>query len=74
VHKEFVQERCTVNAEYHNVVSDRLISRIRPVRPALYRTRYFFPPARQRPDAFGSQNSTEGEVAVERFDTIAEIQ
>jgi len=41
VHKEFVQEGCTVNAEYYKGVLDRLISRIRRVRPALYRTRDF---------------------------------
>jgi len=42
VHKEFVQEGCTVNAEYYKGVLDRLISRIRRVCPALYRTRDFF--------------------------------
>ena len=42
VHKEFVQEGCTVGAEYYEGVLDRLISRIRRVRPALYRTRDFF--------------------------------
>ena len=42
VHKEFVQEGCTVNAECYKGVLDRLISRIRRVRPALYRTRDFF--------------------------------
>jgi len=42
VHKEFVQEGCTVNAEYYKGVLDRLISRIRRVRSALYRTRDFF--------------------------------
>ena len=42
VHKEFVQQGCTVNAEYYKGVLDRLISRIRRVRPALYRTRDFF--------------------------------
>ena len=42
VHKEFVQEGCTVNAEYYKGVLDRLISRIRRVRPALCRTRDFF--------------------------------
>ena len=57
MHKEFVQEGCTVNAEYYKAVLDRLISRIRRVRPALYRTRDFFPPARQRPGTFGSKNS-----------------
>ena len=38
VHKEFLQEGCTVIAEYHKGVLDRLISCIRRVRPALYRT------------------------------------
>jgi len=33
VHKEFVQEGCTVNAEYYKGVLDRLISLIRRVRP-----------------------------------------
>ena len=42
VHKEFVQEGCTVNAEYYKGVLDRLISRIRRVRPALYRNRGIF--------------------------------
>jgi hypothetical protein len=28
VHKEFVEEGCTVNAEYHKGVLNRLISRI----------------------------------------------
>jgi len=42
VHKEFVQEGCTVNAEYYKGVLDRQISRIRRVRPALYRTCDFF--------------------------------
>ena len=42
VYKDFVQEGCTVNAEYYKDVLDRLISRIRRVRPALYRTRDFF--------------------------------
>jgi hypothetical protein len=45
VHKEFVQEGCTVNSQYYKGVLDRLISRIRPVRPALYLTHDFFPPA-----------------------------
>jgi len=42
VHKEFVQEGCTVNAEYYKGVLDRLISRIRRFSPSLYRTRNFF--------------------------------
>jgi len=35
VHKEFVQEGCTVNAEYYKGVLDCLISRIGRVRPVL---------------------------------------
>jgi hypothetical protein len=42
VHKVFVQEGCTVNAEYYKGVLHRLISRIRRFRPDLYRTREFF--------------------------------
>ena len=42
VHKEFLQEGCTVNAEYYKGVLGRLISRLRRVRPALYRTCGFF--------------------------------
>ena len=42
VQKEFLQEGCTVNAEYYKGVLDRLISHIRQVRPALYRTHDFF--------------------------------
>jgi len=42
LHKEFVQESCTVNGEYYKGVLDRLILRIRRVRPALYCTREFF--------------------------------
>ena len=42
VHKEFMQEGCTVNAKYYKGVLDHLISRIRHVRPTLYRTRDFF--------------------------------
>ena len=42
MHKEFEQEGCTVNAEYYKGVLDRLISRIRRVRPALYRIRDCF--------------------------------
>ena len=42
VHKEFVQEGCTVNAEYYKGVLDHLIVRIRRVRPAPYRTHNFF--------------------------------
>ena len=42
VHKELVQEGCTLNAEHYAGVLDRLISRIRRIRPALYLTRDFF--------------------------------
>ena len=42
VHKQFVQEGCSVNAEYYKGVLDRLISHIRSVRTALYRTRDFY--------------------------------
>ena len=42
VHKEFVQEGCTVNAEYYKGVLDRLISRVRWVCRTLYHTREFF--------------------------------
>jgi len=58
VHKEFVQEGCTVNAEYYKGVSDHLISRIRRVRSALYRMRDFFLLHDNAPGAFGSKNST----------------
>ena len=37
-----MQQGYTVNAEYYKGVLDCLISRIRQVRPALYRTRDFF--------------------------------
>ena len=40
--KEFVQEGCTVNAEYYNGMLHSLISRIRRVHPTLYRTRDIF--------------------------------
>ena len=43
VHKKYVEEGRTVNAEYYKGVLDRLISRIRRVRPTLYRTRDFSP-------------------------------
>jgi hypothetical protein len=42
VHKEFVEEGCTVNAEYHKGVLNRLISRIWQICPTLYHTRDFF--------------------------------
>jgi len=66
VHKEFELEGCNVNAAYYKGVLDRLIPRIRRVRPALYRTRDFFPPARQRPGAFGSNNSTVSDSKTSR--------
>ncbi|KDR14989.1 hypothetical protein L798_10680, partial [Zootermopsis nevadensis] len=40
--KDFVEEGCTVNAEYYKGVLNRLILRIRRIRRALYRTRDFF--------------------------------
>jgi hypothetical protein len=43
VHKEFVEEDFTVNAEYFKGVLNRLISRIRRIRTGLYRTRDSFP-------------------------------
>ena len=66
VHKEFVHEGRTANAEYYKGVLDSLIWRIRRVRRALYRTRDFFPPARQRPGAFGSNNSTVSDSKTSR--------
>jgi len=42
VHEEFMKEVCTVNVEYYKGVLDRLISRNRPVRLPLYRSRDFF--------------------------------
>ena len=42
VHKEYMQEGCTVNAEYYKDVLDHLISRIQRVRRTLYRTHDFF--------------------------------
>ena len=41
VHKEFMQEGCTVNAEYYKGVLDSLISRIQRVRPSLCSTHDF---------------------------------
>ena len=42
VHNVVVQEGYPVNAQYYKGVLERLISHIRRVRPALYRTRDFF--------------------------------
>lgn len=42
VHKEFLEEGCTINAQYYRAVLERLISRIRRVRPALFGDRDFF--------------------------------
>jgi hypothetical protein len=42
VHKEFVPEGKTVNAEFHKVVMDRLLKRIQRVRPAAICCRDFF--------------------------------
>jgi hypothetical protein len=42
VHKEFTPERKTVNAEFYKGVTDRLLKRIRRVRPAAFRSRDFF--------------------------------
>jgi hypothetical protein len=42
VHKDFVPERKTVNAEYYKGVTDRLLKRIQRVRPAAFCCRDFF--------------------------------
>jgi len=42
VHKEFVPEGKTVNAEFYIGVMDRLLKRIQPVRPAAFCSRDFF--------------------------------
>ena len=42
VHKEFVQEEKTVNAEFFKGVTDRLLQRIQRVRQAAFYSRYFF--------------------------------
>ena len=42
VHKEFVQEGKTVNAEFYNGVMDRLLKRIQRVRPAAFCSWDFF--------------------------------
>jgi len=42
VHKEFVPEGKTVNAEFYKGVMDRLLKRIQRVRPAALSSRDFF--------------------------------
>jgi len=42
VHKEFVPEGTTVNAEFYKGVMDRLLKRIQLVRPAAFSSRDFF--------------------------------
>jgi hypothetical protein len=42
VHKEFVPEGKTVNAEFYKGVMDRLLKRIQRVRPAAFCSRDFF--------------------------------
>jgi len=42
VHKEFVPEGKTVNAEFYKEVMDRLLKRIQRVRPAAFCSRDFF--------------------------------
>jgi len=55
VHQEFMQEGCTLNAQYNKGVLDPLISHIWRVCPTLYRTRDFFILQRQCPGAFRSK-------------------
>ena len=42
MHKEFVQEGKTVNAEFYKGVMDRLLKRIQRVRPAAFWSQDFF--------------------------------
>jgi hypothetical protein len=42
VHKEFIPEGKTVNAEFYKGVMDRLLKRIQRVRPAAFCSRDFF--------------------------------
>jgi len=42
VHKEFVPERKTVNAEFYKGEMDRLLKRIQRVRPAAFCSQDFF--------------------------------
>ena len=42
MHKEFVPEGKTVNAEFYKAVMDRLLKRIQRVRPAAFCSRDFF--------------------------------
>jgi hypothetical protein len=46
VHKEFVPEGKTVNAEFYKGVMDHLLKRIQRVRPAAFCSRDFFVVAR----------------------------
>jgi len=39
VHKEFVPERKTLNAEFYKAVMDRLLKRIQRIRPAAFCSR-----------------------------------
>jgi len=41
VHKEFIPEGKTVNAEFYEGVMDRLLKRIQRVRPAAFCSRFF---------------------------------
>jgi len=42
VHKEFISEGKTINAEFYKGVMDRLLKRIHRVRPAAFCSRDFF--------------------------------
>jgi hypothetical protein len=42
VHKEFVPEGKTVNADFYKGVMNRLLKRIQRVRPTAFSSRYFF--------------------------------
>jgi hypothetical protein len=42
VHKEFIPEEKTVNAEFYKEVTDRLLKRIQWVRPAAFGSPDFF--------------------------------
>ena len=46
VHKEFVPEEKTINAEFYKEVMDRRLKRIQQVRPAAFCSRDFFLVAR----------------------------
>ena len=67
LHNEFMQESCTVNAEYYKGLLDCLISRKNSTilsRPELHM--WFFPPALQLPGEFGSNNSTVSDSKTSR--------